>query len=122
LPFFLQAYAYFEHVTLPRRLTGGETAKHILRRADPGENEVSTDLYSVIRTPSTSLIEWGIGVDQYFVTLRLMAVVLLIAGLIHLPNLVFYRSSEYCSASKSDISWSLQGSAVCTSYEWVRRD
>lgn len=117
-----KAYAYFEHVTLPRRLTGGETAKHILKRADPGENEVNTDLYSVIRTPSTSFIEWGIGVDQYFVTLRIMAVILLIAGLIHLPNLMFYRSTDYCPASKGDISVSLQGSAVCTNYEWVSHD
>lgn len=118
-PSLSKAYAYFEHFALPRKLAGGETAKHILRRADPGESDVNTELYSVLRTPSTSLIEWGIGVDQYFVTLRIMAVVLLIAGLIHLPNLTFYRGTDYCAAPQDQLSFSLQGSAVCTSYEWV---
>lgn len=104
---------------LPRKIAGGETAKHVLRRADPGETDVDTELYSLLRTPSSSLIEWGLGVDQYFISLRIMALVLFIAGLIHLPNLIFYRSGEYCSADKSGISISLKGSALCTETEWV---
>jgi hypothetical protein len=48
-----------------------------------------------------------------------MAFVLLIAGLIHLPNLMFYRSNEYSPLEKAGISLSLQGSAVCTNYEFV---
>ena len=97
----------------------GETAKHILRRAALGDSSIKSELYSYIMTPSRSLIEWGLGVDQYFISLRIMSLVLFVAGLIHLPLLIFYRSNEYCDEDKDGISISLKGSAVCTATEWV---
>jgi hypothetical protein len=117
-PSLSKAYAYYEHVTLPRHFVGEQTADHVLRRSEPGETQ-PTELYSPLRTPSSSFIEWGIGVDLYFSTLRIMAVVLLGAGLIHLPNLLYYRSSSYSSNGKLNLPWSLKGSAICTSSEWV---
>lgn len=118
--FSFKAYAYFEHITLPRKISGAGTASHTMKRADPGENQVSTELYSFLRTPARTFIEWGVGIDQYFITLRIMAVILFFAGLIHLPNLIFYRSDEYSPLTKTGISsWSLQGSAVCETFEWV---
>lgn len=117
-PSLSKAYAYYEHVTLPRHFVGEQTADHVLRRAEPGETQ-RTELFSPWRTPNASLIEWGIGVDLYFSTLRIMAGVLFIVGLIHLPNLVFYRSDHYSSEGKNKLQWSLRGSAVCTSTAWV---
>ena len=117
-PSLSKAYAYYEHITLPRHFAGVARADHVLRRAEPGESSQPTELYSPFKTPNTSFVEWGIGVDLYFSTLRIMALVLFVAGLIHLPNLIFYRSQEYSVDSK-DVPWSLRGSAVCTTTEWV---
>jgi hypothetical protein len=98
---------------------GEQTADHILRKCEPGESMQSTELYSPFFTPASSFIEWGIGVDLYFSTLWIMAIVLFICGLIHLPNLIFYRN-EYNGDVIKDIDvLSLFGSAVCTDVEWV---
>lgn len=120
-PSLSKSYAYYEHITLPRHFVGEQNADHVKRRSEPGEIQ-ETELYSPWTTRSSNFIEWGIGVDLYFSTLRIMAAVLFLAGIIHLPNLVFYRSTDYSPAGKgpsSDLSWSLYGSAVCTTTEWV---
>jgi len=117
-PSLSKAWAYYEHITLPRHFTGEQTADHVLRRAEPGEAE-ETDLYHPLRTPSSSFIEWGIGVDLYFSSLRMMAVVMLVAGLMNLPNIIFYASNDYSPQQKDGLSFSLKTSAVCTSFEWV---
>ena len=123
-PSLSKAYAYYEHVTLPRHIVtgpGGEHKNHVLRKAEPGEMNQVTELYSPFLTPASSFIEWGIGIDLYFSTLWIMALVLFICGCIHLPNLIFYRNVDYAGDSpREDISiWSLQGSAVCTDTAWV---
>jgi hypothetical protein len=48
-----------------------------------------------------------------------MALVLLVCGLIHLPNLIFYRNDYNGDVVKDVQSLSLLGSAVCTDTEWV---
>jgi hypothetical protein len=121
-PSLSKAYAYYEHITLPRRFAGDEnTGAHMLRRCEPGET-METELFNPFRAHSSCFIDWGIGIDLYFTTLRVMAMALLVAGLIHIPNLMFYRSTDYSPAGKRQGSiptWSLYGSAVCTTYEWV---
>ena len=116
-PSLSKAYAYYEHVTLPRHFSGDGQAEHALRRSEPGESLQSTELYSPFTTPASALVEWGIGVDLYFSTLRIMAGILFCVGLIHLPNLIYYRT-DYSDKTK-DTRWSLTGSAVCTTTEWV---
>jgi hypothetical protein len=116
-----KAYAYYEHITLPRHFVGDQNAAHVLRRCEPGETQ-ETELYSPFRTRGSIFVEWGIGVDLYFSTLRIMAGVLFAAGLLHIPNLRFFRSKEYSPAGKgpkNGLNWSLYGSAVCTTREWV---
>lgn len=115
-----------EHITLPRRFTGDAGADHVFRRAEPGETE-PTELYNFFSTPSSAFIEWGIGVDLYFSSLRLMALAVLIAGIINIPNIMFYASTaysattqqEYYRNSHSASSWSLIGSAICTTGKWA---
>jgi hypothetical protein len=123
-PSLSKAYAYYEHVTLPRHIVsgpGGEHKNHVLRKAEPGEQNQITELYSPFLTPASSFIEWGIGIDLYFSTLWIMALVLFICGCIHLPNLIFYRNSDYIGeSSKANLTiWSIRGSAVCTNTSWV---
>jgi len=118
-PSLSKAYAYYEHVTLPRRFASDTNqADHIMRRAEPGETQ-PTELYSPFSTPASAFVEWGIGIDLYFSTLRIMAGVLFVAGAIHLPNLMYYRTDYNSEKTKQDMRWSLRGSAVCTTTEWV---
>jgi hypothetical protein len=118
-PFVHQAYAYYEHITLPRRFVGDQQGGHVLRRAEPGENEALTELYSPLLTPSSSFIEWGVGIDLYFSTVRIMSMVLLVAGLINIPLIAYYRSSDYSANGQGSLYFSLQGSAICTTLQWV---
>jgi hypothetical protein len=120
-PSLSKAYAYYEHVTLPRRYVGENQlgkADHVQRRADPGESE-PTELYSMFTTPASAFIEWGVGMDLYFSTLRMMSLVLLVAGLMNVPNILFYSSTDYSPEGRTGTSWTLDSSAVCTSGQWV---
>lgn len=82
-PSLSKAYAYYEHITLPRRFVGEhQNADHVLRRAEPGETEGTTELYKALCTPEFALIEFGVGIDLYFSTVKLFAFLLLCAGLI----------------------------------------
>ena len=119
-PSLSKAYAYYEHMTLPRHLTGENVADQVLRRAGPGESG-DTELYNPFRTPAASFIEWGIGVDLYFSSLRALAFVLLLAGVLNLPAIRYYASDEYSPNLQKDIlnSTFLWGSAICTTEEWV---
>jgi hypothetical protein len=123
---------------LPRHFSGGAGgADHVLRRAEPGETE-PTELFNFLTTPSSAFIEWGIGVDLYFSSLRLMAIAVLIAGIINIPNIMFYASTEYSPTTQQEfysspqeeyysnststsslLSFSLIGSAVCTTIKWA---
>jgi hypothetical protein len=100
-------------------VVGGDTPKHLMKRADPGEHDVQTELYSFFTTRASTFKEWGLGIDQYFITVRIFAFVLLFAGLLTLPNLMFYRSRDYSPNPKTRVSFFLQGSAVCTTTEWI---
>jgi hypothetical protein len=117
---YYQAYAYYEHVILPRKFVNDRSnITKSYHRAEPGENEEKTELYSPFSTPATALIEFGIGIDLYFSTLRVLSVVLLIAGLINLPNILYYASSEYNPNGQQELGLTLRGSAICTTFHWV---
>lgn len=121
-PSLSKAYAFYEHITLPRHfkeLWDEPASDRILRRSEPGESMEATELYSPFWTPARSLIEWGIGIDLYFATLWIMAVILFMCGCIHIPNLIFYRNDYNEDSSKNILSWSLRGSAICNDTEWV---
>ena len=87
-PSLEKAWAYYEHFTLARHFDS-DNAKHRLERAEPGES-MPTELYSPFTTPESSLNEFGIGVASYFSTLRQVAVILLLAGFISLPNILYF--------------------------------
>jgi len=97
---------------------GDQTADHVKRRAEPGETQ-DTELYSPVSTPESSFIEWGIGVDLYFSSVRIMAIILSVAGLINAANIVFYRSEDYDPNQQTGVPFSMKGTAVCTFGEWA---
>jgi hypothetical protein len=138
------AWAYYEHMTLPRRLveldtneesdedneseTGRRRRRSIKKLfsnankkmaiATPGENKIETKLYSPVTTPINQLGDFGLGVGLYFGTLRALQVLLLLGGLLNIPNMVFFSSEEY-SESQKNTTWHMRGSAACDVHEWV---
>jgi hypothetical protein len=119
-PSLSKAWAYYEHVTLPRRIVGEQATNTVMRRAEPGEHEEETDLYHPFFTPMSAFIEWGTGIDLYFTSLKFFSFVMLIAGLINISSIDYYGSSKYNGdASLNDLAIPLKGSAVCLNTEWV---
>jgi hypothetical protein len=119
-PDLAQGWAFYEHVTLPRRFVTDQTAETTFERAEPGEEDHATELYSPLATPERALNEFGIGIASYFASLRIMAIAVAIAGVISLPNILYFRSEAYNGeGGQSNLSFLLQGSAICTDREWV---
>jgi hypothetical protein len=118
LQFFL---TYKRHVTLPRHIVGEGATDTVIRRAEPGEHERQTELFNPLLTPQSSMIEWGTGVDLYFISLQAFAVILFIFGLINISSIEYYASDDYTGGKNFDftLSAALTGSAICANQEWV---
>mmetsp|Transcript_24108 Transcript_24108/g.35726 ORF Transcript_24108/g.35726 Transcript_24108/m.35726 type:complete len:1034 (-) Transcript_24108:246-3347(-) len=121
IPSLETAWAYFEHSTLSRFMVkdDGTYDKHDLKRAEPGECDRPTQLYHPITTPMSQMGDFGLGIGLYFSTLRSIAVLTLIAGLINIPNIVYFSGTEYSLGQYSAKSVLIKGSAVCTNEQWV---
>jgi len=120
LPKLDSAWAYFEHFVLPRHFAQSEEgSKDKLQKAEPGEASAETRLYNVWSTPEKDLADMGVGIGIYFFTLRCLAIVLLLAGLINIPNLMFYNSSYYNDDESGGVPYVLQRSAICTDHHWA---
>ena len=116
-----RAWAYFEHVTLPRcyiKKEGNEDDK--LERAGAGEADYVTELYSVWNTKEQDLGVFGIGIGVYFSTLRWFCIILFIAGLLNIPSIKFYMDEKggYHNVLR-DVPSVYLGSAVCSNTKWV---
>ena len=135
-----KAWAYFEHVTLPRHIDTHEHKKkskrvhksiwtrcyrrlfakgnESLERADPGEMHRPTKLYSPLFTPISQMGDFGLGTGLYFTTLRAMTIITFLLGVINIPNMMYFRSKEYGNGQEK-LPLLLQGSAICTKQAWV---
>ena len=89
-----------------------------LTKASPGESTYPTRLYSAFFTPLSQMGAFGIGIGLYFSTLLGVSFITLVAGLINLPNILYFAGEEY-SSGQPGVSWALRGSAVCTEMVWV---
>jgi hypothetical protein len=93
---------------------------HRLRLAEPGEDTLRTRLYSPITTPLSQIGDFGLGYGLYFSTLRSFAILSLLAGILNLPNIMYFASDEYNTNGQNDLQSSLlKGSAICTDVSWV---
>jgi len=136
-PSLERAWAYFEHVALPRyiaRQKPNARKKNIcvrlvrklfmkadkqLDKAEPGENHLPTKLYSPIFTPLKQMGDFGLGIGLYFSTLRAITVLTLLAGLINIVNFQYFSSNEYSLGQENIEPITLLGSAICTNKVWV---
>ncbi|KAL3776039.1 hypothetical protein HJC23_009665 [Cyclotella cryptica] len=164
-PSLEKAWAYFEHVTLPRYLdhksakpkeAGPNTnlqqedtsapnvllSSHdntyddnlrneycfedadfhsrdeLLDFAEPGEDSYPTKLYSPFWTPVNQMGDFGLGVGLYFSALRSIMMLTFIAGIINIPNMIYFASDKY-SHGQEGVDVLIRGSAVCTLEEFV---
>ena len=114
---------------------GGKVNKYIvgsaehqsLKRAEPGEAEKPTRLYPIWHTPLSQMGDFGIGVGLYFTTLLALSIITFVAGLISMPNLLYYSSTQYSVNGQPThgppgtqiIKIPTVGSAICTDQSWV---
>ncbi len=133
-PSLAVAWAYFEHFTLPRHLVLDNKQKapdrdrsdyrerqkqrhksnhQDLEIAESGEQHLQTQLYHPIKTPLNQMGGFGLGFGLYFDTLRSVAIVLFIAGLISIPNMVYFSGEKY-SKGQHGVSWPVKGSVSVT--------
>ena len=123
-PSILRAWAFYEHFTLARhkRLA---TPKAQRIRCVPGSKEKGTSLYSIWSTRVRDMETWGIGVVLYFNMLKAMSIILLLIGIINIPNVLYFGSFEYSGGESgghtemSPIAKLASGTALCTEREWV---
>lgn len=113
------AWAYFEHVTLPRYFVHNKEIHGEYVLAEKGESDEATRLYPVWDTPAKDLGDFGIGIGIYFWTLKCLAYILLLGGIINIPVLEYYSSFAYRQNITDGFNWFLRASAICTNYEWA---
>jgi hypothetical protein len=145
-PSLEKAWAYFEHVALSRYVLVPKPhnakkkciltrifrklfckASKLLQRAEPGERIYPTALYEPIFTPHRQLGDFGLGIGLYFSTLRAITVLTLLAGILNIPNFIYYSSNEYTPGLSNfnstrilaSVPTLLQGSAICNDVSWV---
>jgi hypothetical protein len=106
-----------EHVTLPRHFVGENSGGSALRRAEPGEKENETELYNPCGTSEANLVEWGIGVDLYFSSVRMICFMFFIAGMMNISSIYYYASGEY--SGDESRGFAVEGSAICTQTYWA---
>ena len=89
-----------------------------LSKAEPGESKYPTRLYCSLCTSLSQLGDMGIGIGLYFSSLRAVAFITLVAGLISIPNILYFASDDY-SKGQPGVRLLLRGSAICTEQTWV---
>jgi hypothetical protein len=141
-PSLAKAWAYFDHVALARYVDEDDDGRRHnkkgnnnknstklgcfhnpkLNRAEPGERQFATKLYSPFLTPHSQLGDFGLGIGLYFSTLRAITILCIAAGLLNIPNFLYYSSPEYNMGDNTtvdNVSWRFRGSAYCNNTEWV---
>lgn len=86
--------------------------------AERGEHKEETQLYPPLNLPQNALIEWGSGMDLYFISLWFFAITMLVAGCINILSIEYFGSTAYNGDTAGSISTFLRASAVCTNTEW----
>jgi hypothetical protein len=107
-----EAWAHFEYLVLPRRSLQQPYAK-----ASPGD--ANSTLFSIFKTHQRDLKDFGTGVCVYFETLKWLAVISFLAGLLYIPSIHYYGSDGYTSNYLTTPLGPLKGSLLCPSPHWV---
>jgi len=122
-PSLEQGWGYFEHVTLPRYIVEANHSESIagrccnrvkllnakLEKAEQGESYLQSKLYDPFFTALDQMGDFGLGFGLYFSTLRAIALVTFVAGLVSIPNMLYFSGEEY-SNGQEGVHWALKGS------------
>jgi len=123
IPSLEKAWAYFEHNVLSRYIveSGDDGKENELEMAEPGEDKFPTKLYSFISTPLNQMGDFGIGIGLYFFTLRFLFYLTIFAGIMSIPNILYYNSGAYNNEKSNQQTYILllKGTAICTDVSWV---
>jgi len=112
----LQAQLYNYHYRQAKKAFRGERKMTV---AEPGESYYKTKLYPIISTPLSQLGDFGLGFGLYFATIRAYALLALLGGILSIPNIMYFASSEYDYNQQEGVPTLLKGSAICTNRTWV---
>ena len=132
------AWSYFEHFVLPRynvkmedlskservsistsRLAFFTTNRFSrnkrdeFERSEPGSKN-ETRLYPVWGTGSVDLADFGMGVGLYFFLLKALALIMLVAGCINIPRMLYYSSEDYVDDAQASIFKTALKGKKCT--------
>ena len=149
-PCIEKAWAYWEHFALSRfvvtkNIDSSEKslvyrcyrksfckAHKKLIRAEPGEKYMETKLYDpLFGTSHSQLGDWGLGFGLYFSTLRAVCILTFLAGLLNIPNILYFMSDEYTNLNNVStnpdsgimVRWPkkiwARGSGGCPNQQWV---
>ncbi len=118
MPNLKEGWAFYEHVTLARHLTGSKDKEAGLIRALPGDSR-ETELYNFFTTPESSFKDWGVGIALYFSTMGVFALLLFFGGILSLRNILYFNSNDYDIQQNRVNNAILRGSAVCNTHFWV---
>ena len=116
-----EGWHFFEHFTLGRYLDPSLSnfrlyKPDLYKKVNPGKSGAKTFLYPLF-VPEDQLADFGIGVGMYFINLRILASIFLVAFIINMPLYIYFRSGDY-SNFQDGISFFLKGSAICTEQDW----
>mmetsp|Transcript_16628 Transcript_16628/g.24577 ORF Transcript_16628/g.24577 Transcript_16628/m.24577 type:complete len:880 (+) Transcript_16628:121-2760(+) len=121
------AWAYFEHYALPRHFPMKTNTRFSIggrpnmKKAEGGETK-PTVLYSIWSTPEREMGDFGISIGLYFYLVRVLGFIMFIAGLMQIPNILYFASEEYGQdlVDRVDFgNYNKIGSAICTDNAWV---
>jgi hypothetical protein len=87
--------------------------------AQPGESHFPTKLYPLLSTPLSQLGDFGLGFGIYFATIKAYAILVLLGGILSIPNIYYFASSDYNHGPQEGVPTLLKGSAICTNRSWV---
>jgi len=113
-----KAWAFFEHDGLPRCFADKRRDRNggFLRAKVTSSD--STMLYPWHVTPDIDLGDFGIGVGLYFLCLKFFSLIFFIAGIISIPNMMYFSSDDYATDRDSIMTKFLVASALCTETSW----
>ena len=69
-----------------------------LEKVSQGFKQGDTQLYSIWGTPYSDLGDFGLAIGVYFYTCLSLVFVMFVAGVMNIPNIMYYWSSDYDSS------------------------
>ncbi len=87
----------------------GKKKNKNLIRAEQGYIGRPTKLYPIFATSEEDMGDFGIGVGLYFNTVKYLSIIMLLAGAINVPNLLYFASEAYEGAGRKLENYGLWG-------------